>query len=73
MTTSVVSLPYYHAFKSIGAERKNSIFALIQFLLTGIVVLYNRDLFNLYVCFEVMLLASYVLLSLGGRAQLGRD
>ena len=31
----------------------------------------TTDLFNLYVCFEVMLMASFVLLSLGGtRAQL---
>ena len=74
MTTSVVSFAcIIYAFKSIGAEREKFYFySLIQFLLTGINGSFiTGDLFNLYVCFEVMLLASYVLLSLGGgRVQL---
>ena len=74
VTTSVVSFVcILYAFKSIGAEREKFYFyPLIQFLITGINGSFiTGDLFNLYVCFEVMLLSSYVLLSLGGgRVQL---
>lgn len=69
VTTGVVSLAcILYAFKSIGEEReKFYVYPLIQFLLTGINGSFiTGDLFNLYVCFEVMLLSSYVLLSLGG-------
>lgn len=69
MTTSFVSFAcILYAFKSIGQEREKFYFyPLIQFLITGINGSFiTGDLFNLYVCFEVMLLSSYVLLSLGG-------
>lgn len=74
VTTGIVSFAcILYAFKSIGEEREKFYFyPLIQFLLTGINGSFiTGDLFNLYVCFEVMLLSSYVLLSLGGsRVQL---
>ena len=56
------------AFKSIGPEREKYYFyPFLQFLIAGVNGCFlTGDLFNLYVCFEVMLVASYVLLSLGG-------
>ena len=69
ITTSIVSFAcILYAFKSIGEEREKFYFyPLVQFLITGINGSFiTGDLFNLYVFFEVMLLASYVLLSLGG-------
>lgn len=60
------------AFNSIGREREQFYFySLFQFLIAGVNGSFlTGDLFNLFVCFEVMLISSYVLLSLGGsRAQ----
>ena len=56
------------AFKTIGKEREEHYFyPLILFLMSGVNGSFlTGDLFNLYVCFEVMLIASYVLISLGG-------
>ncbi len=56
------------AISSIGPERELFYFyPLVQFLLAGVNGSFlTGDLFNLFVCFEVMLLSSYVLLSLGG-------
>ena len=47
-------------------------FPLVQVLLAGVAAAFlTGDLFNLYVCFEVLLMASFVLLALGGqRAQM---
>lgn len=68
VTTSIVGLAcLWHAFKSIGEERERlSFYPLFHFLVAGINGSFiTGDLFNLYVCFEVMLVSSYVLLSLG--------
>lgn len=56
------------AFRSIGKEREVFYFyPLFLFLITGVNGSFlTGDLFNLYVCFEVMLIASYVLITLGG-------
>lgn len=56
------------AFHSIGeAREKYYFYPLFQFLLTGVNGSFiTGDLFNLFVCFELMLVSSYVLLSLGG-------
>ncbi|MDD4775813.1 MAG: Na+/H+ antiporter subunit D [Syntrophomonas sp.] len=74
VTTSIVSLAcLLFAFRTIGSEREQYYFyPLVQFLITGVNGSFlTGDLFNLYVCFEVMLVASYVLLTLGGtRSQL---
>jgi len=49
-------------------HRLHFVFAFIQFLLCGVNGSFlTGDMFNLFVFFEVMLISSYVLLSLGGR------
>ncbi|MGD6941063.1 Na+/H+ antiporter subunit D [Cytobacillus gottheilii] len=68
-TTSIVALScVLFAFKTIGEERESHYFyPLFLFLITGVNGSFlTGDLFNLFVCFEVMLISSYVLLSLGG-------
>lgn len=64
---------FIYAGASIDAERRAmGFFPLLHVLLMGVGGAFIAgDLFNLYVWFEVMLIASFVLLSLGGeRAQL---
>lgn len=70
LTTSIVSaICLLYAFSSIGKSYENMFFyAFVNFLVAGVNGSFlTGDLFNLYVCFEVMLLASYVLLALGGK------
>jgi len=57
-----------YAFHSIGREREEHYFyPLFLFLIAGVNGSFlTGDLFNLFVCFEVMLISSYVLISLGG-------
>ena len=62
-----------YALAEVDAERRGmGFFALLMVLLAGVNGAFlTADLFNLYVCFEVMLMASFVLLVLGGgRAQM---
>lgn len=69
LTTSIVALAtLLYAFHSIGREREEHYFyPLFLFLLTGVNGSFlTGDLFNLFVHFEVMLVSSYVLISLGG-------
>ncbi|MBB3113440.1 multicomponent Na+:H+ antiporter subunit D [Paenibacillus phyllosphaerae] len=69
LTTSVVSaFCLFFAFGTIGVERERYYFyPLFQFLLVGIYGSFlTGDLFNLFVCFEVMLISSYALIVLGG-------
>ncbi|MEH7235648.1 Na+/H+ antiporter subunit D [Bacillus sp. JJ1562] len=69
MVTSVVTFCcLVYAFKTIGEERESFYFyPLILFLITGVNGSFlTGDIFNLFVCFEVMLVSSYVLISLGG-------
>lgn len=63
------------SFRSIGKEREHHFFyPLFLFLLTGVNGSFlTGDLFNLYVFFEVLLLASYVLVSLGGKKKQLRE
>jgi multicomponent Na+:H+ antiporter subunit D len=58
----------YYAFSSIGPEREGHYFyPLTLFLITGVNGSFlTGDIFNLFVFFEVMLVASYVLITLGG-------
>ncbi len=69
LTTSIVSLAVLlYSFHSIGEGReKHYYYPLFMFLLTGVNGSFlTGDIFNLFVHFEVMLVSSYVLLSLGG-------
>lgn len=69
MVTSIVALCcLLYAFNSIGKERELFYFyPLFLFLITGVNGSFlTGDIFNLFVCFEVMLVSSYVLISLGG-------
>lgn len=69
LTTLIVAgACLFYAFRSIGEEReKHYFYAFFQFLLAGVIGSFlTGDLFNLFVCFEVMLIASYALIVLGG-------
>lgn len=72
--TNIVSLlVMIYAFYSIGESREKLYFyPFVHFLIAGVNGSFlTGDLFNLFVTFEVMLLASYVLLTLGAtKAQL---
>lgn len=70
LTTSIVAaLCLLYSFSSIGKVHENMFFySFVNFLVAGVNGSFlTGDLFNLYVCFEIMLLASYVLIALGGR------
>jgi multicomponent Na+:H+ antiporter subunit D len=69
LTSGIVALAcVWFAFKSIGTEREKYFFyPFFQFLLVGVCGSFlTGDIFNLFVCFEVMLISSYVLIVLGG-------
>lgn len=69
LTTTIVSICcILYAFQSIGNEREqNYFYPLVLFLITGVNGSFlTGDLFNLYVFFEVFLVSSYVLITLGG-------
>ena len=74
LTASVVSaICLLYAFSSIGEKHEKMYFyPFVLFLVAGVNGSFlTGDMFNLFVCFEVMLLSSYVLVTLGGgRAQL---
>lgn len=67
-TMSVALATVVFSFSTIDAQRERFFYyPLIQFLLVGVNgSLLTGDLFNLFVLFEIMLIASYALLSLGG-------
>ncbi len=77
LTTSIVTaICLLYAFSSVGKAIENMYFySFVNFLIAGVNGSFlTGDLFNLYVCFEIMLLASYVLITLGGRkAQLSES
>ncbi|WP_078382200.1 Na+/H+ antiporter subunit D [Sutcliffiella halmapala] len=69
VTSFVVSIAcLVYAFYSIGKERESYYFyPFYLFLITGVNGSFlTGDLFNLFVFFEVMLISSYVLITLGG-------
>lgn len=69
LSTALVGLAcLLYAFKTIGKERERHYFyPFFQFLTVGVSGSFlTGDLFNLFVCFEVMLIASYALIVLGG-------
>ena len=70
VTTAIVTaIVLLYAFSSIGKAHENMFFySFVFFLIAGVNGSFlTGDLFNLFVCFEVMLLSSYVLITLGGR------
>jgi multicomponent Na+:H+ antiporter subunit D len=69
LVTCIVSLCcLLYSFHSIGRERESYYFyPLFLCLITGVNGSFlTGDIFNLFVCFEVMLVSSYVLISHGG-------
>ncbi len=73
LTASIVSLAcLLYAFSTSGEREKFYVYPFILLLVCGVNGSFlTGDIFNLFVFFECMLLASYVLLSLGGeKAQL---
>lgn len=70
VTTSIVStFAVLYAFATIGHDREQLYFyAFVSFLIAGVNGSFlTGDIFNLFVMFEVMLLASYALITLGGK------
>jgi multicomponent K+:H+ antiporter subunit D len=68
MTTGIGVLALLHAVRGVDA-RGAHFHALFQFQLAGLCGAFlTGDLFNLFVCFELMLIASYALLQHGGGA-----
>lgn len=68
LTTNIIAFcVLLYSFKGLDRERQNYFYyAMIQFLLVGVTGAFSTgDIFNLFVFFEVMLMASYVLLVLG--------
>jgi multicomponent Na+:H+ antiporter subunit D len=68
VTAIVTFCCLWYAFSSIGIERElHYFYPLVLFMIAGVNGAFlTGDIFNLFVCFEVMLVASYVLISLGG-------
>ncbi|MDA7028059.1 Na+/H+ antiporter subunit D [Bacillus sp. CLL-7-23] len=69
LTTAIIGfLTVLYSFRSIGQQRERFFYySAIQFLLAGVSGAFlTGDLFNLFVFFEVLLMASYVLIVIGG-------
>ena len=69
LTSSIVTaICLLYAFSTIGARyEKMYFYPFVLFLIAGVNGSFlTGDIFNLFVCFEVMLLASYVLIAMGG-------
>lgn len=69
LTAAIVSFAVLlYSFKSIGQERERMYYyTFYHFLLVGVYGSFlTGDIFNLFVFFEVMLISSYALISLGG-------
>ncbi|GIO24970.1 Na+/H+ antiporter subunit D [Oceanobacillus sp. J11TS1] len=70
LTASIVAAAcLIYSFSSVEPSfEKNFYYSFVLFLIAGVNGSFlTGDIFNLYVCFEIMLLASYVLIAFGGR------
>lgn len=68
VTSIVAAFCLIYSFGTVGKERERYYYyPFFQFLLVGVNGSFlTGDLFNLFVCFEVMLISSYALIVLGG-------
>ncbi|WP_156291140.1 Na+/H+ antiporter subunit D [Oceanobacillus salinisoli] len=69
LTTNIVSVAcaFYAAHAGLGEKEKFYFYPFFFFLITGVTGAFiTGDLFNLFVFFEVLLMASYALIVLGG-------
>lgn len=76
LTASVVTtICLLYTFSTIGDRHEKMFFyPFVLFLIAGVNGSFlTGDIFNLFVCFEVMLLASYVLIALGGEKRQLRE
>ena len=75
MASIVTAICLMYAFASLNESyEKTYVYPFILFLLAGVNGSFlTGDIFNLFVCFEVMLLASYVLVALGGKKRQLRE
>ncbi|MBD2871785.1 Na+/H+ antiporter subunit D [Paenibacillus arenilitoris] len=66
--TAVSAFCLIYSFGTVGADReRHYYYPFMQFLMVGVNGSFlTGDLFNLFVCFEVMLISSYALIVLGG-------
>src|SRR5690606_3100898 len=76
LTSNLITLAIvFYSFKSIGEGReKHFYYPAMMFMLTGVNGAFTTgDIFNLFVFFEVLLMASYVLIVLGGEKRQLRE
>ena len=76
LTASIITaICLIFAFSTIGNKHERMFFyPFVLFLIAGVNGSFlTGDIFNLFVCFEVMLLASYVLIALGGEKRQLRE
>lgn len=71
----ITTICLLYAFSTIGERHEKMFFyPFVLFLIAGVNgSFFTGDIFNLFVCFEVMLLASYVLVALGGKKRQLRE
>jgi multicomponent Na+:H+ antiporter subunit D len=63
-----LAVSFYTTHEIIGMRQRFGFFAIFHFLLMGIAGAFiSGDLFNLYVWFELIIICSFVLLTLGGK------
>ena len=68
MTAFVSFCCLLYAFRTIGVQKeKHFVYPFFMFLISGVNGSFlTGDIFNLFVCFELMLMSSYALITLGG-------